>query len=43
MNNFASLFDVSGDGHDLFVVGLQETPNFDAKSAISEALGDKYW
>lgn len=41
-SNFSDLFDVSGDGYDFFVVGLQETPNFDAKTSISEVLGDKY-
>lgn len=41
-NNFADLFDVSGESHDFFVVGLQEAPNFDAKTCISEILGDKY-
>ena len=40
-SNFSDLFDVSGDGYDFFV-GLQETPNFDAKTSISEVLGDKY-
>ncbi|KAG0608167.1 hypothetical protein M758_8G084400 [Ceratodon purpureus] len=41
-SNFADLFDVSGDSYDFFVVGFQEAPNFDAKSSISEVLGNKY-
>ena len=41
--NFADLVDVSGESYDFFVVGLQEAPHFDVKTAISEVLGDKYW
>lgn len=41
-SNFSDLFDLSGDGHDFFVVGLQEAPMFDAKTSISEILGAKY-
>lgn len=41
-SNFADLLDVSGD-HDFFIVGLQEAPNVDMKSSLSEILGVKYW
>ena len=41
-SNFADLLDVSGD-HDFFIVGLQEAPNVDLKSSLSEILGVKYW
>lgn len=41
-SNFADLLDVSED-HDFFIVGLQEAPNVDLKSSLSEILGVKYW
>lgn len=41
-SNFADLLDVSGN-HDFFIVGLQEAPNVDIKSSLSEILGVKYW
>jgi len=42
-SNFADLLDLSGEGYDFFVVGLQEAPHSDFKTSISEVLGDKYW
>lgn len=41
-SNFAELLDVSGEGYDFFVVGLQEAPHFDVKTSISDVLGEKY-
>lgn len=41
-STFADLLDLSGKGYDFFVIGLQEAPHFDFKSAVSEVLGDKY-
>lgn len=36
------LLDVTGEKHDMYVVGLQEAPNFSGDGVISEVLGDKY-
>lgn len=38
----STLLDVSGEKHDMYVVGLQEAPNFSGDKVISEVLGDKY-
>lgn len=38
----STLLDVTGEKHDMYVVGLQEAPNFSGDRVISEVLGDKY-
>jgi hypothetical protein len=38
----STLLDVTGEKHDMYVVGLQEAPKFSGNRIISEVLGDKY-
>jgi len=41
--NLSLLLHLDGEKHDLYVIGLQEAPNFSGEETLGKLLGDMYW